>query len=156
MIVQKTGDLLQAPETILCQQVNCRGKMGKGLADSIRKKWPVVKDQYLHYVYDAKVSGSPLLGSAQLVEIDDGKYVANLFGQDGYGTEPGHQYTDVDALEKALIWVRDAAKDLGASIALPYNIGCSLGGGNWDEVSAVIERVFSSSDVPVTIYRLQR
>ena len=32
--------------TYICQQVNCRGVMGAGLAKQIRDKWPVVFDEY--------------------------------------------------------------------------------------------------------------
>ena len=45
------GDITTLPEnnshdTIICQQVNCMGVMGAGLAAQIRRKWPNVYNEY--------------------------------------------------------------------------------------------------------------
>jgi hypothetical protein len=37
------------------------------------------------------------------------------------------------------------------SIAIPFNLGCGLAGGNWDTVDKIIEDVFDDYDV--TIYK---
>jgi hypothetical protein len=39
----------------------------------------------------------------------------------------------------------------GMSIAIPFNLGCGLAGGNWDTVDKIIEDVFDDYDV--TIYK---
>ncbi|EGL17721.1 hypothetical protein HMPREF9413_4472 [Paenibacillus sp. HGF7] len=39
------------------------------------------------------------------------------------------------------------------SIALPYNIGCGLAGGDWDIVEQIIEEVFIDYDV--TLYKFE-
>lgn len=47
-----SGDILTNlptnKEVYICQQVNCRGVMGAGLALKIRRKWPVVYQQYVN------------------------------------------------------------------------------------------------------------
>ena len=35
--------------TYICQQVNCKGVMGAGLAMQIRSQWPVVYQRYLEF-----------------------------------------------------------------------------------------------------------
>ena len=41
------GDLLEADLDYYCHQVNCQGKMGSGIAKSIKEKWPIVYDKYI-------------------------------------------------------------------------------------------------------------
>ena len=40
------GDLLSAKETYIAHQVNCYGKMGRGVAAQIRDKYPDVYRRY--------------------------------------------------------------------------------------------------------------
>ena len=39
------------------------------------------------------------------------------------------------------------------SIAMPYNIGCALGGGDWEVVYEGIQAVFSDFDRDVILYK---
>ena len=95
-----------------------------------------------------------LLGSIQFVNCSDGKIIANLFGQEGYGRDK--QYTDYDALRKSLeglyesvTWSNNILK--GKTIAIPYNLGCGLAGGDWNIVYEMIKQVFYNYEV--TIYK---
>ena len=40
------GDITEIESGIICQQTNCQGVMGSGLAKAIRDKWPKVFDEY--------------------------------------------------------------------------------------------------------------
>ena len=51
MIEYIKGNILNATEGIIVQQVNCMGVMGAGLAKQIRDKWPSVYNRYLDKVY---------------------------------------------------------------------------------------------------------
>ena len=46
MIKTVIGDILDSTKDCICQQVNCHGVMGAGLAEAIAKKWPLVKSLY--------------------------------------------------------------------------------------------------------------
>ncbi|GAI82732.1 unnamed protein product, partial [marine sediment metagenome] len=81
-----------------------------------------------------------------------GKYVAHLFGQYNYGLD--QQHTDYNALEKAFITLFYKSKVMNKSVAIPFNIGCCRGGGNWSIVFDMIERVFGDYDI--TIYKLDK
>ncbi|WP_406590240.1 hypothetical protein [Bacillus atrophaeus] len=46
MIKIVKGNIIDATEDIIVQQVNCKGVMGAGLAKSILKKYPNLKSEY--------------------------------------------------------------------------------------------------------------
>ena len=141
------GNILNAPENIICQQVNCQGIMGSGLALQIMKKYPDVYPRYKKYCKDFCWG---LIGSVCYVKTND-KIIANLFGQEDYGRSK-KVYTNYVALEKALVDVKIYADNHDFSVAIPYGIGCGLANGNWAIVRDMIERTFSDYDV--TIYKL--
>ena len=147
------GNILDAPEDIICHQVNTKSVMGAGLAKQIRNKYPEVYPSYQRYCKGCK-DGNPqnLLGEVQTILCSDGKIVANLFGQYDYGRDK--QYTDYNALKQSLESILTIAKMFNDSIAIPYGIGCGLAGGSWDIVYSIIEEVFKDYDV--TIYQLEK
>jgi len=140
------GNILNAKEDVICHQVNCKGVMGSGLAKQIRNKYPEVFNEYK---YILNTCGSQL-GHCQMVLCSDGKSVANLFAQDGYGTD--RRYTDYDYLKQSLQQLLIVAKENNLTIAIPYNLGCGLAGGDWNIVYKIIKDVFEDYDV--TIYKL--
>jgi len=95
MIKIINGNILNATEDIICHQVNCKKVMGAGLAKQIRNKYPEVFEEY-KWLLDG--FGNQL-GHCQLVLCHDGKTVANLFGQDGYGRNK--QYTNYHYLTQS-------------------------------------------------------
>ena len=139
-------DIFNCKEDIICHQVNCQGVMGSGLAKQIKEKYPEVFKGYYHYCKTQELKD--IFGTALICEGSD-KYIANLFGQDKYGTDK--QYTDYDALKQALTELKDFAKEKNLSVAIPYKMGCGLGGGNWNTVFDMITEVFT--DVPCNIYK---
>ena len=145
------GSILNAVEDIICQQVNCQGVMGAGLAKQIRDKYPAVYTSYKKfcdgYNYNDRMT---LLGQIQTTMVSDGKIIANLFGQYNYGRDK--QHTEYNALTGCLEQILELAKLFNDSIAIPYNLGCGLAGGDWSIVYAIIEEVFDDYDV--TIYKL--
>ena len=94
------GDITKCNADIIAHQVNCKFVMGGGVALALRKRWPVVYKKYLEIgkLYTNKPSNE-WLGVCQIVEIDQNRYVANLFGQDNLGY--GKCFTDYSALETA-------------------------------------------------------
>lgn len=162
MIKIVEGNLLLAKEDVIGHQVNCKCKMNSGVAKQIRQKYPDVYFAYLDYINDVKLSyegqmysSDILLGDCQFVYLyrdihDKDKYVANLFGQDGFGYD-GKQYTDTESLYHALKTLKNKAKAMKLSVALPYGIGSYRGGCDWKEVESLIIKAFS--DYEVTLYK---
>lgn len=60
--------------TYICQQVNCKGVMGAGLAMQICIQWPVVYRRYLEFCYG---NDGNKLGTYQEVLVEPKLYVVN-------------------------------------------------------------------------------
>lgn len=148
MIIYKTGDILNAKENLILQQVNCRGVMGSGLAKQIADKWPCVKQSYQIMCNNA--IPYDLLGKIHSVQISKDRYVVNVFGQLNYGRNKNVVYTDYNALRKAFESITLRYPD--KTIAIPYKFGCGLANGDWNIVFKLIEEFFKDFDV--TIYKL--
>ena len=152
MIKIVQGDLLNAKEDIIAHQVNCKGVMGSGLAKQIKNKYKGVYQKYKRECEkELRRSGKTLflLGHTLNVEVGEGKYVSNLFGQDGYGRDK--RYTDYPSLKIALIKLEKFARKNNLTVAMPHGIGAGLAGGNLEEIHEIIEEVFK--EVEVTLYK---
>lgn len=159
------GDLLTSGADIICHQVNCQGKMNSGIAKQIREKYPGVFRVYKNFVNDVtQLCGSKeLLGTCYCVPRDTRfNYIANIFGQYSYGYD-GEQYTDMDALKKGLLELRDFIPVVVEQkyipkeelrIAMPWKIGCVRGGANWTDVYSMIHFIFE--DYNVELWRLDK
>lgn len=124
------GDLLNTQAKYICHQVNCKGRMGSGVAKQIRAKYPEVYTAY------SKEASADMLGIPQFVQCYDGKVVINMFAQQSYGYD-GRQYTSYEAFEKCLEGMADIIPT-GETIAMPFMIGCGLGGGSWKIIADLI------------------
>ena len=149
MLEFKIGNILNAVENIICQQVNCKGVMGSGLAKQIRTKWPDIFERYKWFLNEYRES---ILGRSDIVLVDKGqKFVANLYSQYDYGT--GEIYTDYMCFLHAFEAVLISAREFNLSVAVPYKIGCGLAGGDWAVVMNIIsEMCMKYKDVKVSIY----
>lgn len=144
------GDLLTTDATYICHQVNCQGKMRSGVAKQIREKYPKVFDSYTKFL---EREGSPekALGHIDLVLCPDKKIVLNMFAQLKYGYD-GKQYTNHKAFELCLVEIKRLIPK-NEVIAMPYKIGCGLGGGDWDIIKNSIEDILR--DYTVELWRLE-
>lgn len=134
-IIQK--NILTVERGFIVHQVNCRSKMGSGIAGQIRAKWPVVYDRYMAWMDEF---GAENLGCIQTVIVEPGLVVVNLAGQLNYGYDK-KQYTDYDAILKGLTTLSEKIKELNIDVPvyIPYNMGCGLGGGEWPVVEVIIQ-----------------
>lgn len=139
------GDLFQTKAPVICHQVNCRGKMGSGVAKQIRELYPRAYEYYRLAYNREKDDPSVLLGRIQPCyckdeNIETGlRTIVNMFAQDKYGYDGGC-YTNYKAFEYCLEKLKHIA-DAGSTIAMPYKIGCGLAGGDWNIVYGLIERI---------------
>lgn len=159
VVIMKEGNLLDSNEQVIGHQVNCQGIMGGGIARQMRETYPLVYKVYSEYTR-SKSSPEELLGKNLMITTngdefmkgmgDGTKIVSNLYGQLNIGR--GKKQTCEKSLELALMNLKNFSKKHNVSVALPYRLGCGLGGGDWSEVFDIIERVFD--DYEVTIYKL--
>lgn len=159
MIKIEKGNILDATEDIIVQQVNCKGVMGAGLAKAILNKYPNVKKEYQsfrNFNLNKGLTDKDLLGLVNYVRVSDGKVIANVFGQINIKKNRFDKtvYTKTEALARGLTEVKELSKQLNKSVAIPYGMGCGLAGGDWNIISELIDSIFS--DYNVTIYKLDQ
>ena len=155
MITHKNGNMLNATENIICQQVNHQGVMGAGLAKQIATKYPKIVEEYRrfckeHTFREIKEDMLVHFFCSEKTDETDEKIIANIFGQEYYGRNK--RYTDYEALEHGLSVVCGVAIRDQLSVAIPHGIGCGLAGGDWNIVYEIIGRLWEYHDV--SIYRL--
>lgn len=144
------GDLLTSSAPIIMHQCNCLGSMNSGVAKAIKDKWPIVFTKYEEFCKEIK----HLLGKTLFVEIEEGRYVANLFGQERYGYK-GDKYTSYDAIDECLKHVAVNATNVGIDrVAMPYKMSSDRGGADWDVILALVKSAFKDTDITVEIWRL--
>lgn len=155
MITYLKGDLLDSNVDYICHQVNCRGRMGSGIAKQIRERFPEVYHVYSERYEDAlRVLRTPdlMLGSTDIVQIPDSKqHVVNMYAQRSYGYD-GKCYTSYKAF-KFILQTLKKEIPTNCTIGFPKGIGCGLGGGNWAVISKMIEEILGESH-EVYIYEL--
>lgn len=160
------GNLLDAPVDYICHQVNCQGRMGSGIAKSIKTRWHRVYEDYIalcdkreeeiYQMCGGMENGldwtETLLGEIQLVPVDVNKTVINMFAQQYYGYD-GKRYTSYDGFWSCLGQIREQVP-MGSKIGFPAKIGCGLGGASWEVIFKMIEQVLGE-DYEVYIYILE-
>ena len=159
MIKEVNGNLLTYPGIqVIGHQTNCLSVMGAGIAKQIKTIWPEVFKEYCDYC-KSQSDKHNLLGTIQVLKTDDGKYIANLFGEYSFcesiapyeeGGKPRH--TDYDALKECLhrlhTWM--VLNDI-KTVGVPDLIGCGLAGGSKTIVRQLIEDEFGD-DEDITLY----
>ena len=135
------GNILDVKDGFICHQVNCRGKMGAGIALQIRRRWPQVYDDYI----SAHRKGLLFLGNVTTTQVGQNLFVANLCGQDRYGRDK--QYTNYEALAVCFNLLIAAQIPIKRQIYLPYKMGCVNAGGDWKIVADMIEHYLPNATV---------
>lgn len=166
-----TGDVLDPKykdrNNLIIHCCNDAGGFGQGVAGAIARKWPYVRKQYISWHSSTlqhrsmQFYRSPFqLGEAQIVGVAGGPapwtWVANLIGQHDYKrpSDPaGKVYVNYEKLEEAMRHTIDYMSHFNFVVNAP-RLGCHLAGGEWSEVSAIIERVYCDSGYDVVVYDL--
>lgn len=142
------GDLLDESFGILVHGVNCRGRMGSGIALAISKRYPQVYKSYIAFSDRLSYRPDVLLGMVDFVKITDDLIIANAFTQHEYGRE-SQRYVSYDAVDSCFAKIGQYAASKNLPVMFP-KIGAGLGGGNWDVISEIIK----SNRVPNVDYFL--
>lgn len=148
-IVFKNGDMFTSNAKYLCHQVNCMGKMGSGIAKTVREKFPNAYHDYMSLCLFSDMTPNDLLGGVQFSECGT-KTIVNMFAQKTYGYD-GRQYTDYAAFRKCLKHIRNNIP-VGNTIAFPNGIGCGLGGGKWEVILQMIEEELAT-DYEIEVWK---
>lgn len=141
------GNLFDTKARWICHQVNCKRRMGSGVALQVKERYP--------HVYRDYMLMSPVLGNLLVVPTEpdiydyfdenyNGQFIVNMFCQDNYGYD-GKRYTNYEAFAESLEKLRDFINTHDKSdiptVAFPYKIGCDRGGADWKIISTMIETI---------------
>lgn len=154
MLYEECGDIVKDGKyNIICNQTNCMGVMGAGLAAQIAARWPAVNERNRTACHNRNP-----LGSILVVRVDKERFCVNLYGQYDYGRNPNKTYTDYNAFQKAL---NELAARLNGSIipdkwkvCFPRGIGCGLAHGKWVVIRSMIEEF--EKKIPQDVYIVSR
>lgn len=161
MYAEATGDLFdptswkypegyealnELPVDALGHGVNCKGKMGSGIAVPFRQKYPEMYERYA-----ALCAAQILLPGQVFPWATDTHYVFNIASQ----YEPGAD-AHIDYLESGLLYCRFFMRHHGLThLGLP-RIGAGIGGLRLDDVRNIIDEIFGETeDVHVTLVSLE-
>ncbi|PLS19516.1 Appr-1-p processing protein [Bacillus sp. M6-12] len=155
------ADITLTDKDIIVQQVNCRGFMGAGLAKTIMQRYPNVRKEYRSFrekQLKTLKDDEKLLGLVNYIDVYDGKIIANVFGQVDIRQDRNDKtvYTKKEALFQGIEDIKNKAKKLNFSVAIPTYIGCGLAGGDWEEIQKGIEAIFENSSVDVVFYHYRK
>lgn len=169
-MINEEISLFGITEGIICQQVNCCGVMGAGLARAIMDKFPIVKESYdEHYRETANDKGYKChfnqLGTVDVIPVDipnltladkvklsfndkiskSRLMVANIYAQDFYGNpdKTGKVYTKLYHLTNA---IHSLCFSYDMPIYVPKGIGCGYGGETWDHVYKELQELAEKFD----------
>ncbi len=140
----------QGPRVIVhvCNDV---GGWGRGFVTALSRRWKEPERRYRAW-YRGEENDLPFeLGRVQLVEVEDGLWVANLIGQRGLRWSGGKPPIRYNAVHAGLSRIREFAREHHASVHMP-RIGCGLAGGKWEVVGAIVEEELDNQGVEVTVY----
>ena len=136
-MIKRKGDLFTTDAFYLGHGVNCRGKMGAGIAKTFKEKFPVNYDSY------AKACQSMRLNPGEVFSIyENHRVILNMATQ----LEPGKDARYDAVFNSALVAAKKVAdpnsywKNMKRVIAIP-EIGCGIGGLEWDKVERLISAV---------------
>lgn len=147
MIIHTTGNILNDNSEALVNPVNCVGVMGRGLALQFKEKWPENFNYYKKACDDNKVAiGKMLVFNTN--QLFNPKYIINFPTKNHWRYQSQISYIDSGLLNLVCV-----IKELNInSIAIPQ-LGCGLGGLNWEIVREMIELTTAElMNVDVKIY----
>lgn len=124
-------DITTVTNGAIIHQVNCQYKMGSGVALEIRNKYP---QHYNDYLASELYIGKLVITNCGSVAI------IGMCSQDRYGNNG--VYTDSTGFENCLNQIASLKVQYpDLDFYMPYKIGCCRGGGNWEEISCLIEKI---------------
>ena len=147
------GDATQpiaAGNKIIAHVCNDIGGWGRGFVVAISKRWPQPEEDYRAW-YANREQNDFALGSARLVRVESGLWVANMIGQHKKTPTKGVPPVRYEAIHDGLDSIAVEALRLNASVHMP-RIGCGLAGGEWGKIEPLIQQTLCDRGIAVTVY----
>lgn len=145
------GDILTSNSKYIAHQINTIAKSCGGLAYQIFSKYPEAN------IY--KFTDYREIGMCYKDICNDGTTIYHLVGQINLGL-PNND--SLDSYKNRLIFFKNAIVQMEldfsdydkclADIAVPFKIGCGLGGGNWEDYYKILDE----SGLNITLFNFNK
>jgi len=155
------GDLFFSQLQTLTISVNTVGIMGKGLASRAKYQFPDVYVVYQDVCRSKRLQmGKPHIYKREsFVDTElasDSTWLPNPNSNKWFLLFPTKNHwkenSDIDGIERGLIWLRENYRQEGInSLAIPA-LGCGLGGLDWRDVGPLMCRNLADLDISVGVY----
>lgn len=142
--------------TIIGHIVNNIGAWGSGFVIPLGRKFPLAKSQYEMWSQNQDPNLAFELGNCQIVNVEEGVYVANMCAQEGIMNPANHVPIRYEALCKSLRTVADfcqRAFDCKVNVHSPA-FGSERAGGKWSVIEPLIEEILGPISNELHIYTL--
>jgi O-acetyl-ADP-ribose deacetylase (regulator of RNase III) len=144
---KRQGNLIELAKEgtfdVIVHGCNCWCEMGAGIAKAIRQSFPEA--------YEADRQTTPgdrsKLGTCTTAASQVGDHtvhVVNAYTQFNYTKQGDEVLVDYDAVRSCMRWIKERFS--GLRIGLP-KIGAGLAGGDWGEISRIIDEELAEEDV---------
>jgi O-acetyl-ADP-ribose deacetylase (regulator of RNase III) len=141
MVTNVDCNLLEYDLDGFVHQANCFHVMGGGIALQIRNKYPEMYNADLKH---GSAGDKSRLGKFSFIRCRDQKMGYNMYSQ--YDLGHYRRMTDYEAMYNGLTRIKQhAINNVVLKLGIPKNMGCTLGGGSWRVVSAIIDDIFLDS-----------
>jgi len=139
-LVEKTGDLFTCDaKASLAHCVSACLAMSKGVAVPFKEKFGSVAELKAQHAQ---------MGQVAVLQRDE-RFIYYLITKARFFHKPTYA-----SLEQSLVCMRDHMQTHGVTqLAIP-RIGCGLDGLKWDQVTAILQRIFKGMQCELTVYTL--
>lgn len=135
-MINRTGDVFTTEAVYIGHGVNCKGVMGKGIAKTIKERFPLAYSEY----EELCSTNQPFLSHAQIVNCGDVSIV-NMATQEHPGPDARYDALFVACAEGALKIVAECEESGRQPIMAIPQIGCGIGGLEWGKVETLLRAV---------------
>ena len=138
----RVGDLFKSDAQTLVNTVNCVGVMGKGIAETFKKRFPEMFEDYARRCERGEVKlGEPYIWTSS------SPWVLNFPTKDHW-----RSVARLADIERGLDYLVQHYRHWGIrSLAVPP-LGCGHGGLDWSVVGPTLRRHLDQLDIPVVLY----
>lgn len=160
IIKQDIKTIKDSPNSIIAHIVNDRGAWGAGVSGVISEMYPLAEQMYRgwsQYILDIpNLMPKFELGENQILPVNSvtNTVVANMLAQKGLRSAKNKVPFRMNHFITCFTKLCEYAKSNNMDIHMP-KVGSGLGGGDWDEISTMIENIGDSYGVNINVYFIE-
>ena len=143
-----TGNILDCQEEVIFHQCNCVSTEVKGLAESLFEKYPY-SNTYKNRTQNKSVPGTVDVCPGDKIIIN--AYAQYYPGRAKYAND--NQTKRIEFFNNCLNQLLSIESITGKDIAMPYNIGCGMAGGDWQTYYDIICQFSLKNNINIVLYR---